>query len=143
MLLALLLSLTALAAPADTDADGVEDAADNCPTVANADQDDTDGDGAGDACDVCPAVVDAEQADADDDGVGDACDNCPHAQNAPQDDEDGDGEGDACDDCLNDPEDLCETADDVDDPGCGCDGTGGAPVGLAGLLALLGLRRRR
>lgn len=35
---------------ADTDADGVDDAVDNCPTVPNADQTDTDGDGFGDAC---------------------------------------------------------------------------------------------
>src|SRR5206468_2160736 len=39
---------------ADTDGDGVPDAADNCPTVANPDQADADGDGAGDACDPCP-----------------------------------------------------------------------------------------
>jgi hypothetical protein len=47
----------ALAAPAlagDSDADGVPDARDNCPTVANADQANADGDAAGDACDGCP-----------------------------------------------------------------------------------------
>ncbi len=36
---------------ADTDGDGVADAADNCPQDPNPDQTDTDGDGAGDACD--------------------------------------------------------------------------------------------
>ncbi len=39
--------------PVDTDADGIPDEEDNCPTVANADQVmpvDTDGDGVGDAC---------------------------------------------------------------------------------------------
>ena len=36
----------------DTDADGVLDAHDNCPLVANADQADADGDGLGDACEV-------------------------------------------------------------------------------------------
>ncbi len=37
---------------ADTDADGVFDDADNCPTVPNPTQTDTDGDGIGDACDT-------------------------------------------------------------------------------------------
>jgi hypothetical protein len=39
----------------DGDGDGVPDARDNCPSVANPDQRDTDGDGVGDACDPCPA----------------------------------------------------------------------------------------
>lgn len=84
----------------DTDADGVPDGFDNCPSVANPadmryggsdatpEQTDTDGDGAGDACD----------ADLDGDGVAnDAPDNCLHAVNGDQADADGDGRGDACD----------------------------------------------
>jgi len=62
---------------ADTDGDGIGDACDVCPAVANADQIDTDGDGLGDACDVCPAAADPGQSDADGDGVGDGCDACP------------------------------------------------------------------
>ena len=38
----------------DSDADGVADAVDNCPSVSNADQSDADADGAGDACDPRP-----------------------------------------------------------------------------------------
>ena len=41
----------------DEDSDGVDDARDNCPQVANPDQLDTDGDGAGDACDAQPEVA--------------------------------------------------------------------------------------
>jgi PKD repeat protein len=44
----------------DSDGDGVADATDNCPLVANADQADTDHDGAGDACDtpnIAPVVT--------------------------------------------------------------------------------------
>jgi cysteine-rich repeat protein len=47
--------------PGDGDGDGVPDATDNCPQVANPDQADADGDGAGDACDL----------DADGDGLVD------------------------------------------------------------------------
>ncbi len=44
-------SLTALEIDLDTDGDGVPNASDNCPTVANADQTDSNGNGVGDACD--------------------------------------------------------------------------------------------
>jgi hypothetical protein len=40
----------------DEDGDGIFDAADNCPDVANLDQKDTDADGKGDACDACSGV---------------------------------------------------------------------------------------
>jgi formylglycine-generating enzyme required for sulfatase activity len=55
------------AACSDTDADGVCDEVDNCPTVANPDQADCDGDGLGDVCD----------ADRDGDGVPNDLDVCP------------------------------------------------------------------
>ncbi|HET8946948.1 MAG TPA: VCBS repeat-containing protein, partial [Candidatus Polarisedimenticolia bacterium] len=40
--------------PPDRDRDGVPDAIDNCPDLANPGQEDQDGDGFGDACDPCP-----------------------------------------------------------------------------------------
>jgi len=51
----------------DLDQDGIIDAEDNCPTVANPDQADFDGDGEGDVCDC----------DDDDDGILDEDDLCP------------------------------------------------------------------
>ena len=82
----------AIAAPyADTDADGVLDPHDGCPTVANADQADADGDLVGDACDNCTnaanprvaasflganpwATLTGGQRDDDHDGYGNRCD---------------------------------------------------------------------
>ncbi len=51
-------SITLVAAPEqaaapDSDADGVSDPIDRCPTVASPSQGDADGDGVGDACDAC------------------------------------------------------------------------------------------
>ena len=97
----------------DADGDGVDDTADNCPLVANPNQEDADGNGVGDACehdadgdgwedslDNCPAVANAAQTDTDSDGLGDACDNCPAVANSTQADADGDGVGDACGPCT-------------------------------------------
>jgi hypothetical protein len=56
----------------DADGDGVADASDNCPSVANARQADTDGDGAGDACDS------QGNRDSDGDGVQNYQDDCPN-----------------------------------------------------------------
>ncbi len=71
----------------DTDGDGVNDLADNCVDIANADQADLDGDGLGDVCDD----------DRDGDGVLNTADNCPDNANPDQGDLNGNGIGDYCD----------------------------------------------
>jgi len=43
--------------PADTDGDGICNAADNCPLVPNPAQTDSDHDGIGDACDACTNIA--------------------------------------------------------------------------------------
>jgi len=62
----------------DADGDGVADATDNCPAIANAGQADTDGDLRGNACDNCRLLANntgvAAQCDSDGDGFGNRCD---------------------------------------------------------------------
>jgi subtilisin family serine protease len=88
-----------VAAPADADADGRPDGADNCPAAANPTQADADGDGAGDACDATP-----RGPDADGDGRPALDDHCPAvpaatADGCPPPDRDGDGRPNALDAC--------------------------------------------
>lgn len=91
--------------PPDADGDGVCDADDSCPALANADQSDRDGDAIGDACDPFPD--DPNNAAAQCDAALVEC----LARPVP--DADGDGEADVTDRCPNTP--LHEA---VDDAGC-------------------------
>lgn len=105
---------------ADTDGDGIIDAIDNAPLIANAprldmntdgginhlDQLDNDHDGIGDPAD----------ADNDNDGVPDSTDNAPFTANADQTDSDGDGIGDAEDPFNNTDTDGDGIADGPLDP---------------------------
>jgi len=103
----------------DADDDGVMDYLDNCPGVANDDQDpaactDFDGDHVYDDVDNCIEDYNSNQEDRDLDSVGDACDNCMFVPNADQLDSDDDGFGDACaedydNDGIMDDEDNCPT----------------------------------
>jgi ABC-type branched-subunit amino acid transport system substrate-binding protein len=87
----------------DGDGDGISDADDNCPDVANADQADADGDDVGDACDNCADTANPDQTNSDGDSHGDACDNCPQDDNEEQIDVDLDEIGDICDDDIGTP----------------------------------------
>ena len=63
----------------DFDADGVENAADNCLLIDNPDQTDTGQKGYGDACAIFDFSVGVPRQDSDGDTVPDSSDNCPAA----------------------------------------------------------------
>jgi hypothetical protein len=63
----------------DPDMDGVLNAIDNCPVVANPQQENEDGDRFGDACDPCPPFADGDPIDdTDGDNVSALCDPFPN-----------------------------------------------------------------
>ena len=121
----------------DTDLDGVADADDTCPAVANPDQADSDGDLFGDVCDVAPDCYNPAQSldDRDGDGAVDECDNCPQDANPGQYDEDGDDYGVVCD-CDDTDATVNPGADEIPDDGIDndCDGeideTGACFIGV-------------
>ncbi len=81
-------------AQVDTDADGIVDANDNCPAIANANQENMDQDASGDVCDN----------DKDGDSIANDLDNCPNNANQNQANADGDSLGDVCDQNNQDPQ---------------------------------------
>jgi cyclophilin family peptidyl-prolyl cis-trans isomerase len=89
---------TSVAELPDGDSDGLPNADDNCPSVANPNQANADGDPQGDACDNCPTTANAAQTDFDGDGVGDVCDSCGTIPDTGS-DPDMDGVDQACDTC--------------------------------------------
>jgi len=111
---------------ADSDGDGISDGADNCPDIANPDQNDTDGDGIGDLCDSCPLDI---ENDADADGFCEIDDNCPTIANSDQSDSDMDGLGNVCDfdtdnDGVDDNNDNCPLEPNPGQEDSDGDGTG-------------------
>jgi hypothetical protein len=114
---------------ADTDADGVPDITDNCPTVSNPDQ--TNNDESLELAGNLPIEGDACDADDDNDGVPDVADNCQFTANADQVDTDADGQGDACDadidgDGVNNEVDNCPAVPNADQKDTDGDGQGDA-----------------
>lgn len=138
--------LTSHALTWDTDGDGVMQANDNCPSIANSDQVDFDEDGEGDICDAdiddddlsntdeAIAGTDPFDPDSDDDGLDDGTE-VAAGSNPLDDDTDGDGLLDAVDpdplntdtdhDGLNDVDEVI-LGTDPNDPDTDDDGQGDA-----------------
>lgn len=98
----------------DSDNDGILDAQDNAPKIANPDQKDSDSDTIGDVADNCLLIKNPDQIDTNKNKIGDACedsdadgidgwrDNCPTLSNPDQKDTNNDGVGDMCEDTDHD-----------------------------------------
>jgi len=117
----------------DADGDGVPNAGDNCPNIANPNQADADGDEAGDVCDDCPLNAEKTEpgicgcalsdTDTDRDGTPDCTDACPENPDKTNpgicgcDAADTDVDSDGAVDC----QDLCPNDANKTMPGiCGC-----------------------
>ncbi|HRA48801.1 MAG TPA: thrombospondin type 3 repeat-containing protein, partial [Thermomicrobiales bacterium] len=81
----------------DSDADGIDELADNCVAASNPDQLDSDGDLTGDACDPTPLG----DPDTDADGIPDSQDSTPNG------DTDNDGFDNLTDECPDDATNTC------------------------------------
>jgi hypothetical protein len=108
--------------PPDSDSDGINDFADNCPNVSNALQTDCNQNQTGDAC---------EAGDIDNDSIANATDNCPCESNPSQADANANGIGDKCDynsdtdgDGQYDPYDNCPLLTNSNQYDCNSDGVG-------------------
>lgn len=99
--------------PPDFDGDGVGDAKDNCPDIANGNQVDRDGDGIGDVCDPFPTEANhpLAQCEIDWQQLRDQLDVCLSDQGFA--DHDRDGEHDTTDQCPGTPAGMA-----VDSAGC-------------------------
>ncbi len=72
----------------DRDKDGLFDIMDNCPGIANPDQEDSDSDGIGDMCDNCNRY-NPDQKDENNDKKGDVCSDWETYEKSHDDDKDG------------------------------------------------------